>query len=329
MTQISLETFYNLTPDIILNHVEKSLATQTTGRTFSLNSFENRVIEIDLENKIELDLPNLAYHPQKIVAKFYRPNRWTNKQILEEHQFIQDLVENDLPIVPALKMTNESTLNKIPDSDILFCIYPKILGRNEPEVPLDSLKILFRMLARIHQVGERRNFQHRPKLDTKTGYEFLNLVLQSKFIPKELLPSYEVFAKRIIDQLEPLLSTSKNFRIHGDCHLGNVLWNKDKPIIYDFDDSKTGPAIQDLWVIRANLNSEDSKECLESYNSIRKVDMNELKMAELLRGYRIISFSAWIAKRWDDPIFQRTFTYFSSPDYWQKELNFLREISAS
>ncbi len=326
MSKSALATFYNLTPDIILNHVEKYVGIQTTGRTFSLNSYENRVIDIDLEEELKLDLPNLAYHPKKVVAKFYRPHRWNEQQILEEHQFIQDLCDNDLPIVPALKFNSDTTLHKIHESDIYFCIYPKILGRNEPEVNLESLKVLFRMIARIHQVGERRKFQTRHNLDSKTGFENLKIILNSNFIPLELIKSYEVYATQILNSLQNKLTDYKSFRIHGDCHLGNVLWNKEKPIIYDFDDAKTGPAIQDIWVIQSNLTKQDAHECLENYIKIRNFDLNEMKIAELLRGYRIISFSAWIAKRWDDPIFQRTFSYFNTSEYWQKELNFLREI---
>ena len=329
MSNQSLDTFYSLTPDIILQHVEKALGNQCTGRTFSLNSYENRVLEIDLEEEHKLEFPNVAIHPKKIVAKFYRPQRWTDAQLLEEHQFVQDLCDNDLPIIPALTLQNNSTLDQIPESEIYFCLYPKVLGRNEPEVNIDSLKILFRMLARIHQVGERKKFNSRPTLDQAFGQTNLQIILECTYLPPDLKKSYEVFANLIINLLSTLLKNAKRFRIHGDCHLGNVLWNKTSPTIYDFDDSKTGPAVQDLWVIRSTLSATDAKECLDAYQSIRSIDPVELKMSELLRGYRIIAFSAWIAKRWEDPIFKRTFGYFVTPDYWQRELNFLREITSS
>jgi Ser/Thr protein kinase RdoA (MazF antagonist) len=304
--------FFSLSPERVLEAVEL-FGFECTGRVLALNSLENRVYEVQTEDK---------EHPF-VVVKFYRPNRWTKDQILEEHKFLLELAREEIPVVaPLLTDNGESIL----DSNGIICaVFPKKGGRLESEYNQDELKWLGRVIARIHQVGARDKFRFRPKVSYE-WYALHNKDSVLTYMPKELLPGYEQVLQ--IARVEgEKLSSYPSLRIHGDLHRGNILW-RDGPLVVDFDDSLMGPRVQDLWLLIPGRDAEARRiqeKLLEGYNQIASFPEHELFSAETLRLLRMIQYTGWVAKRWEDPSFKRAFPEFSEPDFWHKHLVDLRE----
>ena len=312
--------FSTLSPDLILDAID-SIGIQTDGRLLALNSYENRVYQVGVQDAAP------------IVAKFYRPQRWTDEQILEEHAFVQSLFEAEIPAVAANKISGNTLFAY---QGFRFSLFDKRGGR-APE--LDQKGVLAwigRFIGRMHSVGAMQNFQYRPRLDIATFGEVPSrYLLNSEFIPIELK---EVYRGVIAQALEGVrrcydrVGSVDLIRLHGDCHMGNLLWTDDGPHFVDFDDSRMGPAIQDLWMMLSGKPEEMKQqlnEVLLGYEDFYDFNPQELHLVEALRTLRLIHYSAWIASRWDDPAFKAAFTWFNTQQYWQDRILELREQIAA
>jgi Ser/Thr protein kinase RdoA (MazF antagonist) len=309
------DLFFSLTPHKVLEAVEKA-GYPCNPLCYPLNSFENRVYEVELEDRT------------RVVAKFYRPGRWTEAQILEEHQFLIDLENAEIPACPAISLPNNRTLDAI--EGIFYCIFPRKGGR-APDEPDDELLMRLGMLtARMHNVGAARNADHRLRL---SGTEFIRksvaLFQERNAIPRHLLGRYEVAAEYIAKSIDGYLSTTEVHRIHGDLHHGNLLLRDDVLCVIDFDDMVIGPAVQDMWLLVPGRDAESRlrrEAFLEGYTQFRRFDRRTLALIEPLRGMRRIHYAAWVSRRWHDPIFPRTFPQFGTESYWEEETRDLEEI---
>jgi Ser/Thr protein kinase RdoA (MazF antagonist) len=318
--------FFELTPDRVLEAVE-STGMKCTGRCMTLNSFENRVYDVELETEEESPFKYLAANRR--VVKFYRPGRWTQEQILEEHQFLAELQEAEIPAVGPLAFPSGDTLRSTRESEIWFAVFPKVGGRAPDELSRDQLLRVGRLLGRIHNVGATHPSLHRMRLDPVTyGRSNLSFLLKNNWIPLEFSNRYQSAVERICDRIEPWFQSVAYQRIHGDCHLGNLLWNQSGPFFLDFDDMVFGPAVQDLWLLIPGRDSEAVSQrsiLLEGYQEFRDFDLSTLKLIEPLRALRFVHYTAWIAKRWDDPAFPQAFPQFGTHQYWSSEVDDLEE----
>ncbi|MDR2877541.1 MAG: serine/threonine protein kinase [Chromatiales bacterium] len=311
------ETPYDgLTPDRVLDAIE-SLGLQGDGRVLTLNSYENRVYQLGMEEGPPL------------IAKFYRPERWSDAGILEEHAFVQALVEREIPAVAPLALGG-STLNE--RAGYRIAIYRRQRGRAPEFTDFDTLEWMGRFLGRIHAVGALQAYEARPTLDVHTfGHEPRAYLLSSDFIPAELRRVWEgvsADALRGVERCYARAGALQLLRLHGDCYAGNVLWSDDGPHFVDFDDSRMGPAIQDLWMLLSGDRAEMALQLsyiLDGYEDFHDFDRRELHLIEALRTLRLIHYSAWIARRWHDPAFPAAFPWFASPRYWQDRILELRE----
>ena len=312
--------FQYLTPDEILDSIE-SQGYLCNGRLLALNSYENRVYQVGIEDK-----PSL-------IAKFYRPNRWSRDAILEEHHLTCELEQDEIPVVAPLKNTNNETLHHYGYYD--FALYPQRGGRTpELDNPI-QLEVIGRFLARIHLQGEQQDFTHRPSLNIEQfGVLPSQYLLKSKLLPSYLESSYSSLIKDLIPKIEhhfELAGNIKQIRLHGDCHPSNILWREDTPHIVDFDDARMGPAIQDLWMfLSGDRQYQTSRlaDVLAGYTQFRDFNPRELHLVEALRTLRMIHYAAWLTKRASDPAFQLAFPWFYSDRYWDEHILSLREQSA-
>jgi Ser/Thr protein kinase RdoA (MazF antagonist) len=314
---INLIPFSALTPDIILNALE-SIGLYSNGRLFALNSYENRVYQVGLEDA------------STVVTKFYRPNRWTTAAIIEEHVFVQELAESEIPVVPAMQFNGNKTLNQF--DDFRFSVFPRQNGRVPELEGREKLEWMGRFIGRIHAVGALKPFKERATLDIAGfGVEPREYLLSNDFIPADLLDAYSsvsAFALEGVRRCFERAGEVRVLRLHGDCYPGNILWADDGPHFVDFDDSRMGPAIQDLWMLLSGDRSEMAQQLnyvLAGYETFYNFDFRELHLIEALRTLRLLHYSAWIAKRWDDPAFPRAFPWFNTSRYWQDRIIELRE----
>lgn len=319
------EYFYQLTPDRILEAVE-ALGIRCTGRCLALNSMENRVYEVEIE--VPEEQVKSRFDRFRVV-KFYRPGRWSLNQILEEHEFLLTLKEQEIPVVCPLKFQDSTTLRLVPGSNIYCAVFPKVGGRAPDELDSEQAERIGRLLARLHIVGKAKNAQHRLKLTPNT-YGLLNLefLVKEKFLPNEISTAYSSTVKQICEICTPWFEQADCQRIHGDCHCSNVIWGSDGPFLIDFDDMLMGPSVQDLWLLlpgRDEYAQNLLAAMLRGYEQMKTFDRSTLRLIEPLRALRMIHFSAWIARRWQDPAFQRTFPQFAQPAYWNEQLSDLRE----
>jgi len=320
------EFFYELTPDRILEAAELA-GVRCTGRTLPLNSMENRVYEVE----IEVDPAAVRTASDKArILKFYRPGRWSRAQILEEHQFLLDLREADVPVVAPLPLAGGATLGTAPAAEVFFAAFPKVGGRHPDEMDEERLMRVGRLLGRMHNVGASREAPHRLRLDLETyGMTNLDYLLESEAIPERIEEAYATTVEEICDLAAPWFDAAAVQRIHGDCHLGNLIWNEaDGPFWVDFDDMVQGPPVQDIWLVVPGRDDESllrREALLRGYEEMREFDRRTLRLIEPLRALRFVHFSAWIAKRWTDPAFPRRFEHFGTERYWQEQLGDLRE----
>ncbi len=316
MSAATPPTYAALTPDCVLNALE-SLGLRSDGRLLALNSYENRVYQIGME-----DGPAL-------VAKFYRPARWTDSAILEEHAFVQELVEREIPVVPALVFAGK-TLHSF--EGFRFSVFNKHGGRAPELEDRHTLEWMGRFLGRIHAIGALAPFQHRPALNIASfGTAPRDYLLANNFIPVDLAAAYFSVAEQALENVRHCYERAgdvRSLRLHGDCHAGNVLWTDDGPHFVDFDDSRMGPAVQDLWMLlsgeRADMVRQLS-DVLAGYEDFYEFDPRELHLVEALRTLRLIHYSAWLAQRWEDPAFKQAFPWFNTQRYWQDRILELRE----
>lgn len=318
--------FFQLTPEKVLESVE-SLGVRCTGRVLALNSLENRVYEVELDVDLPADAGRWdAYR----VIKFYRPGRWTRGQILEEHQFLKQCAAVEIPVVVPLDLPHGATLGEVGDTGILYAIFPKVGGRILDEMSDSELRQIGRLLARLHNVGASGSFTHRIKLTTDTyGYANLAYLKDNKLVPQSVEGHYLGMAERIIRTSQPWFSETKIQRIHGDCHIGNILWHSKGCYIVDFDDSLEGPCVQDLWLLtpgRDEAAHRQRQSILEGYEMMRPFDRASLRLVEPLRALRMIHFTTWIAKRYEDPAFKQIFVDYGSERYWREQLIALQEV---
>lgn len=317
-----LEDFFRLTPEAILESVESTLqqdepGLRATGRALALNSLENRVYDIEFEDG------------SHAVTKFYRPGRWTRAQIEEEHGFLFALEDAEIPVVAPVSVEGESLWEH---EGIFFAIFPKVRGRLMDELDEERLRTLGRYVARIHNVGERFPFRHRLRLSAEEwGRKPMEYILQAGVMDPQYELRYRALVEALVARCEEMLGGVPAFSVHGDCHLGNTLWQQDSPFFLDFDDAMTAPAVQDIWMVvrgRDSYADKDREVLLEGYAAFRPFDRSTLKLIEPLRALRMIHYSAWIAKRWDDPSFPRAFPQFGSHRYWEEDMNALQEVLA-
>ncbi len=321
MTQNLTPPYEALTPDLMLDAVE-SKGWLCSGRFLALNSYENRVYQISLEEGGAL------------VAKFYRPERWSDETICEEHAFAKELEKAE--ILVAMPMADESGETLFEYQGFRFALFPSIGGRH-PELDRDEhLEWLGRYIGRIHSVGAARPFQHRQRLSVDVmavqSYQFL---LENDFIPPELQEAYRTTAEDVVTAIQnrfEMVGPVRQLRLHGDCHVGNVLWTDKGPTFLDLDDCIMGPAVQDLWMLLSGDRTDMERQLsilIEGYEQFFLFDPMELMLVDALRTMRMMNYSAWLAKRWHDPAFPMAFPWFNTPRYWEEQILTFREQLAA
>ena len=309
-----------LTPELIMDALE-SQHLRCDGRLIALGSYENRVYQVWPEEG------------DALVVKFYRPRRWSDAQILEEHAFGLELAEREIPVVAPI-VIRDTTLFE--HAGFRFALYPRRGGRTPELEDHDTLLWLGRFIARIHAVGGLRPFEHRPAIDIESfGVAPYRCVVDSGFVPDDLRATYRSVVEDVLGRIERAYARTgsvRAIRLHGDCHSGNILWTDDGPHFVDLDDARMGPAVQDIWMwlsgergsMQAQLGS-----IMEGYREFNDFDRAELGLIEPLRTLRLIHYSGWLASRWDDPAFPQTFPFFNTQRYWQDQILALREQAAA
>jgi Ser/Thr protein kinase RdoA (MazF antagonist) len=311
----STHPFDALKPDLILDAVE-SLGLRTDGRLLALNSYENRVYQVGIEDGTP------------VVAKFYRPQRWSDAAILEEHAFCAALVEAELPAVPPLVFAGKSLHEH---AEFRFSLFPRRGGRLITIDDAEHRRWIGRLLARLHGVGARQRFAHRPTLTVADfGEASAAFLLEHQVIPAHIEEAYRSLSRDLLQAVGEIMAGIHPalLRIHGDCHAGNILWTDEGPHFVDFDDARMGPAIQDLWMLLSGERGEQERqlaEVLEGYEQFRSFDYTEVGLIEALRTLRLMHYEAWVARRWDDPAFPQAFPWFDSPRHWEDHVLALRE----
>ena len=308
--------YATLTPDCVLDAID-SLGLRCDGRLLALNSYENRVYQIGQEDGSQL------------IAKFYRPQRWSTAAILEEHAFVRELADLEIPVVPALELNGHSLHSY---HDFQFALFPRRGGRTPELEDSETLEWLGRFMGRIHAVGAIRPFSERPNLNIQHfGEEARDYLLENHFIPDDLRAAWLSVVEQALEGVRHCYARAGNvasIRLHGDCHAGNVLWTPDGPHFVDFDDARNGPAIQDLWMLLSGERSQmvsQLADILAGYEDFCEFNSRELHLIEALRTLRLLHYAAWLARRWNDPAFPAAFPWFNTAHYWQNRILELRE----
>jgi Ser/Thr protein kinase RdoA (MazF antagonist) len=302
--------FFELTPDKVMDALEKNpiegVLERCTGYCQPLASFENRVYEVEFEER------------NRKVVKFYRPGRWNEAQIREEHEFMLDVRDAEIPVVTPLYFEHEKDTLRKTDSGLFYCVYPKVGGRQPEDLPPEKLEQLGRLIARMHGVGIQKEAPSRIKLTPAVyGKASLDFLLEDRIVSPTAERRFESVVRQILSRAEPAFQGQPLQRIHGDCHAGNILWNeKTGPFFIDFDDMVMGPPIQDLWLLSPD--PESLVHLIEGYHQMKDLPKGSLGLVEILRALRMIHYATWIAKRYEDPAFQKAFPHFESPRYWDE-----------
>jgi Ser/Thr protein kinase RdoA (MazF antagonist) len=313
--------YSGLTPDVVLNALE-GIGLPCDGALLALNSYENRVYQVGLVDTAP------------VVAKFYRPGRWSDAAILEEHAFAQELHAREIPVVAPLALAENKTLHAA--AGFRFAVFPRRGGRAPELDKPDTLQWMGRFLGRIHAVGALSPFRERPVLDIASfGMDSRDYLLEHRFLPDDLLAAWQSVAGQALDGIRRCYERAgpvASIRLHGDCHAGNVLWTEDGetrgPHFVDFDDCRMGPAVQDLWMLLSGERPDMTRQLadvLAGYEDFCAFDARELHLVEALRTLRLLHYSAWLARRWDDPAFPAAFPWFNTQRYWQDRILELRE----
>lgn len=314
------QDYHKLNPTTVLAAVE-SVGLMCDGRLQALNSFENRVYLLGLDDGSE------------IIAKFYRPDRWSDAQILEEHTFSLELAENDIPVVTAKYFSEQQLFNF---DNFRFSLFQKKGGRAMDIENFDVLEQMGRFLGRLHQVGKTKAFTHRPALTVQSyGIQAREYILNNNFIPPDLIAAYESLTTSLIEQIQQVYTQSGEIeliRTHCDFHQGNILWTDETPHIVDFDDCRSAPAIQDIWMMLSGDRNDMTTSLdaiLEAYSQFCEFNHKELGLIEALRTLRLMHYYAWLAKRWTDPAFKLAFPWFNTQRCWEEHILNLREQAAA
>jgi Ser/Thr protein kinase RdoA (MazF antagonist) len=322
----NLHPYETLTPDVVLDALA-SVGVYGDGRLLALSSYENRVYQVSLEDPVQ--------EHQQVVVKFYRPGRWTEAQIAEEHAFAAELAAAEVPVVAPLVLEG-GTLHH--HAGFAFSVSPRRGGRTPELDDGDVLEWIGRFLARLHTAGSARGFDVRPALDGRTfGTEQRDWLLASGRIPLDVEADWRRMCDQALAAVAAALGAPDGayaprwslLRAHGDCHPGNILWTPGLgPHFVDLDDARTAPAVQDLWMLLSGERQQRQRQLgalLDGYEQVRDFDRAELALIEPLRTLRLVQYSAWIARRWDDPAFPAAFPWFGSSDYWKGQVQMLEE----
>ncbi len=316
MDNAKLTPFYKLTPDLVIDAVE-SQGWLSDYRILALNSYENRVYQVGIDEQ------------EPIIAKFYRPERWSDDQILEEHQFCFELEAQELSVVAPLRNENGESL--FSHNGYRFALYPRRGGRAPELGDPEHLYQLGVALGRIHSVGAAQDFKVRPALTVSVfGWQSREYLL-ANCIPDALKDAYSSLTQDLLERAESIVTELKDvssIRVHGDCHSGNILWRDDLPHFVDFDDSRMAPAIQDIWMLLTGelyQQEQQLEDIIEGYEEFHQFNLRELHLIEPLRTLRMINHSAWLGRRWQDPAFPKAFPWFNTERYWGEHILELRE----
>ncbi|AWB66557.1 serine/threonine protein kinase [Saccharobesus litoralis] len=312
--------FGSLSPDLILDAIE-SIDLRVESGLLALNSYENRVYQF---RGLTFD----ALREQKYVVKFYRPLRWTDQQIQEEHDFAFALQDAEVPIIAPLQFNNQSLHHY---QGHRFAIYPCRGGRAFENDNLDHLEWMGRFIGRIHMVGQAFDFKYRPEINSQVYLHTAKQhIVDSQMIPPQLETSFFTILDMVIEKAQGLYQpqTNRALSLHGDCHAGNILWTDDGPHFVDLDDARTGPAVQDLWMMLSGDRQQQELQLdtmIGGYEEFCDFDVSELKLIEPLRALRMVHYMGWIANRWQDPAFPRNFAWFQEAKYWEQQILALKE----
>ena len=312
--------YERLTPDVIIAAVE-SLGWLCDRRILGLNSYENRVYQVGIEAAAPL------------IVKFYRPDRWSDAAIDEEHAFAHELAGAEIPVVAPMRHEGRSVFNH---QGFRFAMFERQGGRWPELGTRTEREWMGRFLGRIHLIGRRQRFRHRESISIeRQGYQARELLLEQDWIPSHLIDAYESLTDDLLERMEQafdMAGAALHLRLHGDCHRGNVLWTEGGPHFVDLDDCASGPALQDLWMLLSGERHEMSEQLaqlLEGYSQFAVFDVGELVLLESLRTLRMIHYAAWLARRWQDPAFPQAFPWFEEPRYWEAHVLSLREQLAA
>ena len=307
--------YASLEPHVVLDALDGA-GFRGDGRLLPLTSYENRVYQVWLEDN------------SSVVAKFYRPGRWSAAQIAEEHAFAKELAEREIPVVAPLRQGVFK--------EFIFAVYPRRGGRTPELGDPKVLEWIGRFLGRIHAVGAARPFKERETLTPKSfGHDQRAFLLAGNFVPAELLDAWKAVTEQALSSVDRCFSVAgslRPIRLHGDCHVGNILWTPDGPHFVDLDDCVNGPAVQDLWLFLAGSRDEMAAQLgdlLEGYGQFCPFDYRELQLIEALRALRLMHYTAWITRRWHDPAFPRAFPWLGDARYWEEHVQALLEQRAA
>jgi Ser/Thr protein kinase RdoA (MazF antagonist) len=306
------QPFARLSPDEVLAAAER-LGIECDGRLFALNSYENRVYQIGSASNGTL------------VLKFYRPGRWSDAQILEEHAFTEELAAADLPVAAPQRFA-DATLHR--HEGLRYAVFPRLAARAVEIDAQDSLQLIGRTLGRMHAIGAKAPFRHRVTLSSeRLGWQARDALLSSPLLEQTMADKYaeaSAVLLEAVDEAIERIGPVGRIRLHGDCHLGNILWREQGPVFVDLDDCMMGPRIQDLWMFLSGTPDEREgqwNELASGYRQFHAIDERERDLVEPLRALRMVHHAAWIAARWEDPAFPRAFPWFTSPRFWQEHLS--------
>lgn len=315
LTNDDLTPYAGLTPDVILDALA-TLGVQPSGRFIALNSYENRVYQIELDDG------------EYIVAKFYRNGRWSDATICEEHAFALELAEQGIPMIPPRVIDGKTLLTH---AGFRYAIYSRRGGRPPELEHADVQEQLGRMLGRMHAIGRVQRFEHRPVLNVKNYGRFaVEAIEQSGFVPAHVRHNYFFIANELLTMMEDRFAAidAQSLRLHGDCHPGNILWTDAGPHMVDLDDCCTGPAMQDLWMLLSGSRDDMTRQLralIDGYETFHEFDYSEFRLIEALRGLRLIHYSGWLTRRWQDPAFPHHFPWFNTPSNWEEQVTILHE----
>jgi Ser/Thr protein kinase RdoA (MazF antagonist) len=308
------EFFFRLTPDRVLQAVEAG-GFEPTGHCTPLTCLENRVYDLRLRDE------------SHVVVKFYRPGRWSREAILDEHRFLRELGDAEIPVCAPLAFPGGESLRQV--EGIHYAIWPRTGGRSPDEFSDQQVGILGRLLARIHNVGAAGSAEHRLRLDARSAaLEPLRFLEQEGFLPPECRRRYRAAVEEVAALYDAWSAEVPVHRIHGDCHAGNLLCGDQGWFFLDFDDFVVGPAVQDVWMLLPGRDAEGARQrglLIEAYRQFRPFDLCWLRLVEPLRAFRFVFYAAWIARRWRDSAFPAAFPHFGSASYWENETRDLEE----
>jgi Ser/Thr protein kinase RdoA (MazF antagonist) len=329
----AVHAYEHLTPDVVLDALA-SVGLLGDGRLMALSSYENRVYQVHLESPAG----EAESAGDIVVVKFYRPDRWTDDQIIEEHAFAAELMAAEIPVVGALVLSGQ-TLNHF--KGFSFSVSPSRGGRRPELDNFEVLEWIGRFLARIHTVGSAQPFTHRPALNVQTfGLASRDILLAGGYLPLDMESRWRkafeeamLVAQTVFESVADPEDGVRTLRLHGDCHPGNILWTPEGmpgagPHFVDLDDARSGPAVQDLWMLLSGDRGQCTRQLgalVDGYEEFRAFDRRELALIEPLRTLRLVHYSAWLAQRWHDPIFPINFPWFGSSDYWKSQVDMLEE----